>query len=193
MKYFKLNKMRRFIILGVTMVAAILAIALGGSLYVSKNAKKSIEYGGGAEYVIKIEPEGSHKTDKSNAMATDVAQEIYERIDALGIAGANVQPEISSDGARVRVTYPGITSEAQKDELEKLITEKPSLVFTDIYGNPLFDEHQNFNSQLVGHHEQMISATSPSLLPLESGGAKGVIQNGNYVTEINLIPAKTSE
>ena len=193
MKYFKLNKIRRFIILGVTAVAAILAIALGSSLYVSKNARKSIEYGGGAEYVVRIVPEGSHAADKAKLMATDVAQEIYERIDSLGIAGATANPEISDDGARVRVTYPGVATEEQRKEVEKLITEKPTLTFTDVYGNPLFDANQNFHTSLRGHHELMIDPTSKSVLPLVSGGAHSIYSADKYQVAINLIPAKSAE
>ena len=177
MKYFKLGKMKRLIILGVTIVSAILVIALGGSLYVSKNSKKSIEYGGGAEYVVKVTPEG-RGASISDEVATEVAKAIYGRIDSLGIGGATASSEKSSDGPKIRVTYPGITSEEQKDSLEKLITEKPTLTFTDIYGNPLFDSHQNFNSILVGNHRSMIDPSSPSQIPLSTNGAREVPKDG---------------
>ena len=185
--------MRRIIILTVTIVAAILVVALGAPLYVSKNSKLSKEYGGGAEYVIKIVPEGSHKTDKAKAIATDVAESIYNRINALGISGATANAEISSDGARVRVTYPGVTTQEEKDKIEKIITQKPTLTLTDVYGNPLFKSNQNFYSSLVGSNGHVISSDSPSVAPISSGGAKAILVNGEWKVQISVIPSKVSE
>lgn len=189
MKYFKLNKVRRLIILGVTLVAAILSITLGSFLYVSKNPKKSIEYGGGAEFVVKINPENNSSSSKiSDKMAAEVANTIYKRIDALGIGGAHVESEISSDGQRVRVTYPGITTQEQKDDLEKLITEKPTLTFTDIYGHPLFDELGNFNEKHLS-----LEQIKHSLTPIASASAPNTTQNGKRIVEINIMGIKVDE
>lgn len=192
MKYFKLNKVRRFIILGVTIVSAILAIALGSTLYVSKNGRKSFEYGGGAEYLVKITPDSKY-VQNGNFDGTQIADEIYERINALGINGADAQYESSGGVERVRVTYPDIKNDEDKKAIEKLITEKPKLVFTDVYGNPLFDKFQKFNTQLIGHHESLIDPLSDSITPLASGGASGIISDGDYKVQINLIPSKESE
>lgn len=174
------------------MVAAILAIALGSSLYVSKNGRKSFEYGGGAEYLVKISPDSKY-LQNGNFNGAEIANEIYERINALGINGADAKYESSGGVDRVRVTYPDISNDEQKEAIEKLITKKPKLVFTDIYGNPLFDKFQRFNSQLVGHHESMIDPLSESITPLASGGAQGVIEGGEYKVKINLIPSKEDQ
>ena len=189
-KNIKLNRFKRLIILFVTVALSIVAITLGSTLFVAKKGQLSTEYGGGAEFIVKIEPETtSNKVSESNKIASDVAQEIYNRVDSLGVKGVQVHPQISSDGARVRVTYPGITNTKQKEEIEELITHKPKLSFTDIYGNLLFDGYQNFNEKIVNSNGKIIPLSSKSNVPIKSGSASPSFTR----VQLQIVNGKTAE
>jgi len=178
-------------------VAAILAIILGSIFYVAKpgNVKKSIEYGGGVKYVVEV------NADKGQTIDADaVAESIYERIDSLGVGGADIETGHTSGNPTVTVEYPGLTSQAEKDRLQATITNKPRLVLTDIYGNPLFDENGNFNALLnsnpkkfvgtrsyptsspenfyVGSNPNTRIISSRTNVPLAQNGAQAYPQNG---------------
>lgn len=210
-KFFKLNKRKRISILIAILIATLLAIVLGTNFYVAKKGKKSIEYGGGAEYVVEIVSE----TADVSEIATDVAQSIYERLDPLGVIGANAEAEISNDSATVRVTYPGNTTEEERKEIEDLITSKPQLVFTDIYSNPLFNKWGSFRGDVLKNEkdpggflpidnkdvEEFYNYDpdkSNNLLdtkvPIVSNGAEAVLQqNGKHVVKITLEQDKSSD
>ena len=185
------------------MVATILAVVLGSYLYIGKNAKKGIEYGGGAEYVVNINTGSNSKPEEARRISTSVAQSIYDRIDSLGVKGAVVEPELKDDGASVRISYPGLTSKDEVKNLEELITKKPHLVFTDIYGNPLFDSNGNFRNILNGDPKHVVgdqpgtlgyaNIVKQSVVPIKDGGAKSVFSgNGKYEVQITLKPGKIS-
>ena len=206
MKRFHLNKPKRLIILVVTLVATILTIVLGSILYVGKNVKKGIEYGGGAEYIVNINASQHNNPTKSDIaiakkISTDVAQSIYERIDGLGVKGATVEPEIKKNGASVRISYPGLTTYSEVKSLEDLIVSKPHLIFTDIYGNVLFDHNMNFRKNiLTGDPKGVIGAkpgsvgykdlVAQSTVPIKNGGAKSTFSQGKYEVQITLKPNK---
>ena len=205
MKFLKLTKIKRLIVLATTIVATILAITLGSSLYVSKNVKKSVEYGGGAEYVVQVQPHGSVN---AASIATDVANSIYERVNPLGVNGADAEAQINGNDANIRVVYPGNIDENEKKRIEELITSKPQLVLTDFYGNPLFDKYGKFNTFLqtnrdpngwANPHQTMAEfysydPTNPKPLETEvpisqNNGAKAEMKrdgNGDYQVSINL-------
>ena len=190
LKNIKLNRFKRLIILILTGVFAIITITFGSILFVSKKGELSTEYGGGAEFIVKIEPEKTNnKIEESNRIASDVAQEIYNRVDSLGVKGVQVHPETSSDGARVRVTYPGLTNTEERKEIEDLITHKPKLSFTDIHGNLLFDEYQNFNEELVNSNGKIIPLSSKSNVPIKSGSASPSFTRVN----LKIVNGKTAE
>ena len=203
MKFFKLTKIRRLIILGATLIASILSIVLGSHYYVKDNARLSIEYGGGAEYLVKIKTDS--KTQSAASIATDVAQEIYDRINPTGNNGANAEPEISGNDASVRVIYPDTAGEDEKKRIEDLIISKPHFTFTDVFGNPLFDENGIFRRTELQGAKGLVMSSKPYLMPasdpthkysqvpLKSGAARNVYQNGEHKVEINLIPSKSIE
>ena len=192
MKYFGNKKIRRLVILGVTLVAAILTVALGGSLYVAKNGKKSIEYGGGAEYVVGIKSSDAHKISK--AEADGISEEIASRVDSLGISGATATAE-TGDIYKVRVRYPGVTTKEQKEAIGDIITKKPHLTFTDVYGNPLFNKNKRFNRQLVGDpgHNIINPLTTESNSPIKGGAHAISSSSSGYEVQINVLPSLTSE
>ena len=187
------------VILGITLGGTILAVTLGSILYVKPNMKKSIEFAGGAEYVVKIEAGTGAQAKK---IATDVAQSIYERIDALGTNGASVEPEIKSSGATVRIQYPGLTTPKEIGDMKSMILDKPHLTMTDMYGNLLFDRNGNFDTSLIGRQPgrpkisdaDYIDAIKQSQVPIASGGAKAQFtQAGKWETLITLKNGKEGE
>ena len=192
MKYLKIKKMRRLIILGVTLLAAVLAVALGGSLYVANHGRKSIEYGGGAEYVVAIESSDAHKISKEEA--DDISEEIASRVDSLGISGATATAE-TGDIYKVRVRYPGVATQQQKESIGKIITKKPHLSFTDAYGNLLFDRNKKFNiNKLHGDPKGLVIKTSTVSNSPIRGGAKAISSSkSGYEVQINVIPSLASE
>lgn len=188
------------------MIAALLTIVLSGYFYTAKNSRKSIEYAGGAEYVVRITPEDNASPDEAKRMATEVADEIYERVNSLGIKSLKAEPEITSNGASVRVTYSDVSSKAQRLAIEELITRKPNLVFTDAFGNPLFDEFGHFRkaelpngtSSLVPssrrfYERQGNTPIKHSIVPLSNKGATGVYVNGENKVQLNLLPDRGME
>ena len=208
MNFFKLSNWKRILILSVTSVAVILSIILGSFFYVGKpgNVKKSIEYGGGVKYVVKISNDRN-----SHVNAADVAESIYERIDALGVGGANIATGTTDNGktSTVTVEYPGVTTEAEKETLQKTIIEKPRLVLTDIYSNPLFNENGNFNTNLQSGVSSFVGANTAtsiqnqnpenfylgsnpnrrvvrSRVPLANNGAWPIFVNGVWKVELTL-------
>ncbi|MCK5867128.1 MAG: protein translocase, partial [Mycoplasmataceae bacterium] len=191
MKRFKNNKIRRLVILGVTLVAAILTVALGSSLYVGKNGRKSIEYGGGAEYVVGIKSSDSHKISKSEA--DGISEEIASRVDSLGISGATATAE-TGDIYKVRVRYPGVTTKEKKEAIGEIITKKPHLTFTDVYGNPLFNRNKRFNRQLHGDPKKnIINPRTESNSPIKGGAHAVSSSSKGYEVQINVIPFLRSE
>ena len=191
MKRFKNNKIRRLVILGVTLVAAILTVALGSSLYVGKNGRKSIEYGGGAEYVVGIKSSDSHKISKSEA--DGISEEIASRVDSLGISGATATAE-TGDIYKVRVRYPGVTTQEQKDSIGDIITKKPHLTFTDVYGNPLFNKNSRFNTRLKGDPKKnIINPLTESNSPIKGGAHAVSSSKKGYEVQINVVPSLVSE
>ncbi len=190
MKWFKLTKVRRFAILATTLVGALLAIILGSVFYVSKEGTLGMDYGGGAEYVVKINPGLNANVDSD-----EVAKSIGERVDALGVRGVKVNAEKGANGsASVRVEYPGITSETEKNAIEKLITSKPHLSLTDIYGNALFTENGAFNNSLDSSttkgalkDPELVDWDKDSRVPIESGGAKAITgSDGSHKAQITM-------
>lgn len=194
-KIFSLTKTKRFILLSFTLIGAILSIVLGGLFYTVPSARLGSAYAGGVEYVVAIKTNNSD-TEESKRIATDVALSVRERIDGLGVVGVTTEAEINDEGASVRVIYPGIDSRdsEKKSEIEKLITQKPHLVFTDYYGNPLFNEYGGFNKfRLNGDPNgwamdgkiEDYEFSSRSRVPIAEGGAKSVFQD-SYKVQINL-------
>lgn len=191
---FSLTAWRRFIILIATLIATIIAIIVVPIFYTSKHITKSPEYSGGAEYVVEI------KTNDKNVKADDVAQEIYGRIDQLGIAGVDVRAENLKDQHFVRVTYPGTVSSDDVKKIEKEITQKPKLVFTDIWGNPIFTASGNFDSAHLKSTNN--SAARPldkidwkgdTTVPLQPGAAKAVTQSDGNKVQLSLVQNKSVE
>jgi len=173
----KLGKFRRLIILGLTLLSAILAVVFGSIFYVSKNSKKSIEYSGGAEYVVKIVVPNDNNGHSAKNISTDVADSIYERLNPDGLANITVETEYSEKITSVRVRYSGISTQAEKDRIQKLITTKPHLVFTDSAGRSIFDSHSRF---------RLNTDYKNAVTPILSGATKAVLENGQWKVQVVL-------
>ena len=199
MKYFKMSKVKRFIILGVTLLASLLVIVLGSTLYLSKkeNINKSIEYAGGAEYVVNIDPD---RGVANKELATQVSNEIYDRLNSIGIKSMDVQPEIKDGQSSVRVVYSGVTTEEQKQDIENLITRKPKLTFLDYFGNPLFDEYGHFRTELNSSTSSLLPSSLEyltgdkiSYVPLQSNGSHSTFDGATHKVVITLLNDKKQE
>lgn len=183
---FKLNSWKRMVILGATIIGALLAIVLGSIFYTAKpeNIRKSGEYAGGAEYVIKVET-----PTNSNLNVTDVADEIYQRIDSLGIQGVKVSTEKNSSGQFVRVNYSGLKSQEEIDKVEYTLTHKPHLVLTDTAGHPLFTANGTFDYQFGSRSiDDIISQGlyETSHTPLTLAHAKRNPQTGRWEIAVQV-------
>ncbi len=183
-----MTNIKRMLILGVTVVATVVAVALGSIFYIAPHSKTSIEYSGGYEYVVKINTSGNN----SQSISTEVAEAIYERIDSLGVGGAQVETGSSGGSGTVRVRYPGLTTAADRKALEDLITQKPHLTFTDVYANSLFNNSGQFPNALSGLTTPTTN-TMPALtnyehsnVPLAADGAKAIFENGQNKVQITL-------
>ena len=193
-KFFKLTKIKRLIIFGLTITVALITMILGSIFYVSKDPRKSIQYGGGVELVAEIKTSSSDITPAD--VATDAAQSIYERFNPLGVSGFTAEAEINGDQADIRATIPGDITNAERKSLVSEVTRKPQLVMTDFYGNPLFTKNGRFNPLLsagqdpAGWADNRISMESfysydpdnPQFLdtrvPIANNGASAELTNG---------------
>ncbi len=145
-KYFKLNSIRRIVILGATAFAAVLAIVLGSVFYTANasNVKKSGEYSSTAEFSIKVD----QPTDAKISL-DQVADEIYNRIDPLGLNGAKVSSYSENGDDYVKVFYPNIESSGQANDIAYSITHKPRLTLTSMNNNqPIFNSHGDIDNSL---------------------------------------------
>lgn len=146
--FFKLTNIKRIVIFCLMIFASLTVIIFGAVFFTGPKTVLGSEYHSSAQYVIKIKDTSS--TPKSpEELAIKVAKDIQTRIDNDLNHGVLTQPEVTVDkDSTVRVTYPNVDSQAQKDAINKLITYKPNLVAVDYYSNPLFNADGNFNDKL---------------------------------------------
>lgn len=136
-KYFKLNSLRRIIILGATATAAVLAIVLGSVFYTadSNNIRKSSEYSANAEYNIQVK-----KPRANNDSLTEIANQVYDRIDPLGLKGAKVSTYTENNNDFIKIIYPNVKTDDEMKSVERLITHKPKITLTNTSGQPIFSK-----------------------------------------------------
>ena len=199
-KRFKITNFKRAIALSFMLVVFICSVVFGSIFYISPKGRLGSEYAGGAEYVVSINM--SKKSDKNELedLSNDIALSIKERIDSLGVLGVTVDPEIDGDKANVRVLYPGITSESDKEEVEKKITSKPHLVLTDYYGNALFNSVGSFNGYLKGDplgpaggvRPEDVNWEKDSFVPIKNNGAEATYDT-SYKVGVELRDTDASQ
>ena len=173
----KIKKFRRLIILGVTILSAILAVIFGSIFFLSKNSKKSIEYSGGAEYVVKIEVLNDKNGVEAKKISTDVAESIYERLNPDGLSNITVETEENGNDVSVRIRYSGISTQEEKDRIQKLIISKPHLVFTNSAGQSLFDSHSRY---------RLNTDYKNAVTPIQSGSTRAVFEGGQWKVQVIL-------
>ncbi len=186
-RIFKLTKPKRIVIFMLTTIFALLSIILGSVFYLAPNTILGSEYQTSAQYIINVSDPSS---DNAKTLAIKAANDIKWRIDGDSNKGVATQAEVMYQGkdlpdkAVVRVTYPNVLSDSQKKDIENLIISKPNLVFTDYYGNALFDSTGSFNPDLkIGadpgnwiKDPQNINWNVDSKVPIKSEGVTAIYQ-----------------
>ncbi|WP_169734332.1 protein translocase subunit SecDF [Mycoplasma simbae] len=114
------------------LTSSVVAISVGTTLYTSQNINKSIEYGGGQEFLISIEG----KDSTANISSSEVAKSIQNRINGGNDFGESDVVVESKD--KVKISKTGLLTPENRALFESLITTKSYLIFTDTSGQPLF-------------------------------------------------------
>ncbi|BAP01139.1 bifunctional preprotein translocase subunit SecD/SecF [Mycoplasmopsis californica HAZ160_1] len=131
--FFTLTTWKRWFLSFFIVTASVSAVAVGTTLYTSKNIKKSVEYGGGQEFLISID---KSQNDQKNYSAEQVARSIQTRINST--SDYNDIRVVAEGNDKIRVSKTGALNFEDRKKFEKLITTKSTLIFTDINGQPLF-------------------------------------------------------
>ncbi|WP_036456755.1 protein translocase subunit SecDF [Mycoplasmopsis lipofaciens] len=181
-KMFSLTNWKRWVIAAITIISTIIAIVFGSLFYISKNVNKSVEYGGGVEFLVEIKKENGEKID--DKFANTVASALDNRLTG-GIAFNGTNVAVEGEG-KIRITRNGDLNDTERKQFEKIISSKPSLVLTDPNMMPLF-----VNGKFVEGAKIDYDNIDKYIPPLKPDGATfgfGNQQNGsnNYAVTIEL-------
>ena len=177
MKKIRAN-IRRILILSITLLITIISVVLGSLFYLKDNSRESLEYVGGAEYVVKVELPKNINHETAKKITTDVAESIYNRLNPNGVANIKVNTEEDNSSTYVHVRYSGIKTEKKLNEIQNFIIEKPTLTFTNLKNDAIFDNNGIFklNKEYGSSH-----------VPIANGGAKATLNNqGKWEVQITL-------
>ncbi|WP_036437915.1 protein translocase subunit SecDF [Mycoplasmopsis gallinarum] len=178
-KIFSITNWKRITIAAITLIAAISSIVFGSLFYISKNINKSVEYGGGVEFLVQVKNEAGAVDD---SFTDSVSKSIDERLTG-GVAFNGTKVENQGEG-KILITRNGAMSDIERKNFEGIITNKPTLVLTDINMKPLFIDNQ-FNSTMQDIDYSQINRYIP---PLKSSNSAKVefMQNGTYAVNVTL-------
>ncbi|VEU77099.1 protein translocase subunit SecDF [Mycoplasmopsis columbina] len=184
-KFFKnlvsLSNWKRITIAVITLISAILTVVFGSLFYVSKNVNKSVEYGGGVEFLVQVTDQTSDKT--TDKFTQNVAGALSNRLTGgTEFNGTKVQTQ--GDG-KILITRNGSLTDAERKNFEDIIINKPNLVLTDTNMIPIFVNGE-FNENKETLDYENISKYIPPLKP--SGASNQFIQtSGKYNVLIKLL------
>ncbi len=188
MKYFKWIKSRitRIIILITTLIAVVLTISLGSSLYTTKNVKTGGAYGGNGEVTIKLtKPNGDQYTTEELSRIYD---NMIDHIDPLGINNIAQNSSIGTGGL-VTFKKSGISTQKELEEFTRLITLKPRLGIYTTGGNTLFNKNGQIwsNPSMPKNMEEAAKLDSDFQAPFVEGAAVAIgKQEGQEVVRVKL-------
>ncbi|UUD34952.1 protein translocase subunit SecDF [Mycoplasmopsis caviae] len=177
-KIFSWSNWKRWVILSITLISTIIAIVCGSLFYVSKKPNLSIEYGGGVEVLVQAKREGKLVDDK---YAKNIANIMDDRLTG-GIAFNGTTVSVEGDGI-LKITQNGQLSPKEKEELEKIVSLKPSLILTDGNMVPLFINGK-FNEKAEKIDYNKISDYIPPLK--ENGASLRFGFNNAYAIDVHL-------
>ncbi|VEU78272.1 protein translocase subunit SecDF [Mycoplasmopsis columbinasalis] len=173
---------KRVTIAVITLISAILAIVFGSTFYVSKNVNKSVEYGGGVEFLVQVKNlDGTENVTQE--FTNNVADQLDSRLTG-GVAFNGVNVQTQNDG-KITITKNGALSDDERKKFEELITDKPTLVLTTLDMTPLFINGQfNENQEKIDYAN--ISKFVPPLKPA-GASAEYIQQTGGYEVKVDLL------
>lgn len=125
-KIFSLSGWKRWFLSFFIVAGAITTVSVGTTLYTAKNTKKSIEYGGGQEFLVSVNFNGSKES--INDVAKSIANRINDQDTNITIEGRD----------KIKISKSGNFTSADRVHFESLISNKSTLIFTDTNGQPLF-------------------------------------------------------
>lgn len=171
---------KRWSLLSLITAGTVAGITCGSYYYISKNVNRSVEYGGGAEVLVKI-----NKDDKSKpaeAFTKSVAHSLENRLTG-GTSMTGTMATVEGTD-RIRITKNGNMSDEGFKALESLIKTKPALVLTDENMHPLF-----YNNVFVQDIDSIdydnIAKYAPPLLP-DGASADFNPSFGRYSVSVKL-------
>ncbi|MBU4691498.1 protein translocase subunit SecDF [Mycoplasma sp. ES3225-GEN-MYC] len=181
-KFFTLSGWKRWFLSFFIVTAAVTTVVTGSVLYTSKNVNKSIEYGGGQEFLVQIENNDSKTPTKS------IAKSLQNRIGGGVEFGAAVTEEGRD---KIKLSKNGDLSANDRKTLENVITTKSTMIFTDIDGQPLFRNNvfvkPNENNKIDWNKEfdnaDLLKTFVP---PIKSAKSTFTGQNNYFGVEVQL-------
>ncbi|WP_025755588.1 protein translocase subunit SecDF [Mycoplasmopsis cricetuli] len=176
--FFKINNWKRILISVLTLGSATIAITFGSKYYISKNANKSVDYGGGVEAVIQVTKNGQIA---DNDLTEDVNKSIFDRL--TGGTGLNGIKTSTESGGKIRIVKSGSLNDIERNLFFKEIIEKPILTITDFNLKPLFND----GIFKVDNELDLSSDSKKWIPPFKPNSAKHTTQNDRAVVEIELL------
>lgn len=185
LRNFKFTKWKRIFVLIFMLVAALSSIIFGGLFYSGPKTVLGPQYVQSAEYVLKVKNLGA-STPSAQNLAKRAAEDIKKRLDGDSNLDVQTSAEVSVDGnPNVRVSVPNIYDIGDRENIANFIEYKPNLVFTDYYGNALFDNQGKFSNDLkIGEDPQKakidpekVNWEIDSKTPMKNSGASAIYNN----------------
>ncbi|WGI36398.1 protein translocase subunit SecDF [Mesomycoplasma lagogenitalium] len=165
---------KRWLIAFFTFSSVLVTITLGSKYYISKNANKSIEYGGGAELLVEVKT----NNDQLNKEIIEKADtETFDRLTGgTGLSGTQVN--IQGDG-KIKISQNGIHTVDQLSNFVNQVTKKQYLIATDMDGKPLFLNGKFVADQNVDYNDLQNFNENLYSIPIKPGGAFAQIDHNN--------------
>ncbi|WP_029905495.1 protein translocase subunit SecDF [Mycoplasmopsis opalescens] len=115
-------------------LSSVVVITTTTSLYTVKNSKKSIDHGGGNKFLLEARNDDGKLV--SDQEAAEIAQSINDRIGLNNNLGGSSY-KIEGDG-KLTIVQSGELDDLARNRFIESITSKPTLIVTDLNGQPLF-------------------------------------------------------
>ncbi len=182
------NKWVRITILSITLIGAFLSITLGSVFYTGRNAKTSIDYGGGASITVQVKNKDGTPANENKTNA--VLKNIQNRINPLGLS--DVSAQIGKKGF-ITISKAGVKTDEQMSEFENLIKTKPTLSIYNTSDRSLFKGGNFINGGVQPFTQSsskiLVKGTDKDYkVPFKEDGAKPKYDPslGKWVVQITL-------
>ncbi|WP_338822458.1 protein translocase subunit SecDF [Mycoplasmopsis felifaucium] len=138
-KIFQITNWKRWLLLAITVIGAIVAIIIGSVFLIRKQTRESIEYGGGTRYQVEAKYISKDSDEKlvSGSELQNIANSLEYRFSSFNDFSTSFRAK--GDGI-IEISRSGKLNPDEIQNFEHSITKKPTLVFTDVEMRPIFTD-----------------------------------------------------